>query len=249
MVFVGTAGSGKTSLTRAYGSWLEERGYSVSYVNLDPGVKILPYDPDVDVREKFTVEELMLRTGLGPNGAFMLASDLLAQIAEELALRIAELELRSDFVLVDTPGQMEMFVYRESGPRTLDHLRRVGRVAAVFVVDGAVARSEEDLIVLWLTSLIVQLKLTVPVVPVFNKSDLIVDRSAVERFVADPSALTETLERRPGLTSDLALRLVELVRSYGRALRPVLISAARSEGLEVLHAALHELFCVCGDLS
>jgi molybdopterin-guanine dinucleotide biosynthesis protein len=47
--FVGTAGSGKTTLTGAFGRHLEENGYSVAYVNLDTGVKTLPYSPDMDL--------------------------------------------------------------------------------------------------------------------------------------------------------------------------------------------------------
>jgi len=39
--------------------FLEENEKKVGYVNLDTGVKTLPYIPTVDVREHITVEELM----------------------------------------------------------------------------------------------------------------------------------------------------------------------------------------------
>jgi len=54
LTFVGTAGSGKTTLTQAFGKYLEENDYRVSYVNLDTGVKRLPYRPDLDDIEYLT---------------------------------------------------------------------------------------------------------------------------------------------------------------------------------------------------
>ena len=45
VVFVGTAGSGKTTLTGEFGRFLEENEKKVAYVNLDTGVKNLPTSP------------------------------------------------------------------------------------------------------------------------------------------------------------------------------------------------------------
>ncbi len=39
IIFVGPAASGKTSLVKSYGDWLEGMGYSVARVNLDPAAK------------------------------------------------------------------------------------------------------------------------------------------------------------------------------------------------------------------
>jgi hypothetical protein len=41
---------------------------SVITVNLDPGVQKLPYNPHVDVRDYVTLEEVMEKHKLGPNG-------------------------------------------------------------------------------------------------------------------------------------------------------------------------------------
>ena len=41
----------------------------VAYVNLDLGCFSTPYTPVYDVREKFTLEKLMLKERLGPNSA------------------------------------------------------------------------------------------------------------------------------------------------------------------------------------
>ena len=75
---IGTAGSGKSLLTSAFSDWLRMKRQHVISVNLDPGVRHLPYAPDVDVREHISLDELMERYMLGPNGGLVLASDLIA---------------------------------------------------------------------------------------------------------------------------------------------------------------------------
>jgi len=244
------AGAGKTSLVKAYGEWLESSGYSVAYVNLDPGAKVLPYEPDLDVREYFTIEELMVERGLGPNGAFLAASEKLAELSEELVGRVSRLSEESDYVLVDTPGQMEMFVYREGGRLFVSKLKSaVPRTFSFFVVDGEYANRPQDLAVSLATAILVQVRLDIAVVPVVNKGDLVKDRELVEKLLKSPSALLEALLEGEGLGADVALRLAELVGEFSRAVRPVVVSAARGEGMEELHALAHEVFCACGDLT
>ena len=70
VIFVGTAGCGKL-LTKSYSKWLRENEFKAAIVNLDSGVYALPYAPDFDIRRIFTLEELMVKYNLGPNGAFI----------------------------------------------------------------------------------------------------------------------------------------------------------------------------------
>ena len=75
---LGTAGAGKSLLTSIIAPWYAEKGSDVLIVNLDPGVKALPYNPDIDIRDFIDIDELMNQYQLGPNGALILASDLIA---------------------------------------------------------------------------------------------------------------------------------------------------------------------------
>ena len=249
VLIIGLAGSGKTTLAKAYSRWLKKNGYSVKVVNLDPGAKSLPYTPDLDVRRYFTIEELMLKHGLGPNGAFLKASEMLLEHSSTLLERISEFEASSDYVIVDTPGQMEMFVYRRSGSYFVSKLKALGSTLGVFIIDGEHANSPVDLAVSWTTSLLVQLKLDIPMVPVVNKRDLVSDIELVKSFVREPRSLIKVLLEEEGLLTDIAVRLVDLIEEYSQAIRPVLLSATKEEGLEELHSIAHEIFCTCGDLS
>jgi GTPase SAR1 family protein len=88
---IGTAGSGKSQLTAAYGQWLKMSKQNVSVVNLDPGASKLPYSPDVDVRDYVDVGTVMEDYSLGPNGALVMASDLVADQIEKISQEIEEL--------------------------------------------------------------------------------------------------------------------------------------------------------------
>jgi GTPase SAR1 family protein len=111
---IGTAGSGKSLLTASFSEWLKMSKQNVTVVNLDPGALKLPYSPDVDVRNYVNVGDLMEKYGLGPNGALIMAADLITDEIDEISKEIED--LTSDIVLVDTSGQMELFAFRASGP-------------------------------------------------------------------------------------------------------------------------------------
>ncbi|MCK4223421.1 ATP/GTP-binding protein, partial [Candidatus Bathyarchaeota archaeon] len=105
MFIVGTAGSGKSLLASAFSEWLKISGQDVAILNLDPGVVTLPYTPDVDIRDYVSIEKLMKEYKLGPNGALILAADLIADQVETLSSEIQEIGV--DLTIVDTPGQIE----------------------------------------------------------------------------------------------------------------------------------------------
>ncbi|MFO7618189.1 MAG: ATP/GTP-binding protein, partial [Thermoplasmata archaeon] len=106
---VGTAGSGKSTLTRAFKAWMDSQGFNAITVNLDPGVDALGYTPDVDVRDWVSVPGIMAERGLGPNGAQIACADIAALHFPEINNVIDG--FRADYVLIDTPGQIELFAF------------------------------------------------------------------------------------------------------------------------------------------
>ena len=114
---IGPAGSGKTTLIKSLVEYLQEYNQEISVVtiNLDPGCRTLPYTPDIDIRDYVTVDEVMEKTGLGPNGAMIAATDLMVNYIEDLKYEINQYN-DPEIILVDTPGQMELFSFRNSGP-------------------------------------------------------------------------------------------------------------------------------------
>ena len=243
VVFVGTAGCGKTTLVKSFGEWLEELGFRVSRVNLDPGVEALPYEATFDVREIVRTGDLMRELGLGPNGAMIMASKVMEKRMDDIVKRMATSD--ADYVLVDTPGQMELFVFRELGPSLSNAIKGARRAVAVYIVDAETIRDASELLVIKLLSLIIELRLEIPTVAVINKGD-VVDLSELALKVDE---VKRRLSSRTDVLSDLALELTDLVFKYERASRVVVISALRKTGLDRLYDLIHESFCVCGDLT
>ncbi len=250
VLVMGTAGSGKTTLVASYSKWLREWGEETRIVNLDPGAEVLPYKPNFDVRSLFTVTSIMRDYNLGPNGALLKASELILENADKILDHEAFKAARECQVLIDTPGQLEVFMFRREGKEFTMKLRERGPTVGVFLVDATLASDPADFISSWLLGLLVQVRLDIPVIPVVNKVDLLRDYSVVEEIVRDPLALREKVrEKVSGVTGEIAEDLVRLVADYQQSLRPVLVSATRGLGFEDLYSIIHEAFCSCGDLS
>lgn len=66
---IGAPGAGKSTYCSGMVQLLAALHRPTVCVNLDPANEFLPYKCDVDIRELVTVDEVMERLKLGPNGA------------------------------------------------------------------------------------------------------------------------------------------------------------------------------------
>jgi GPN-loop GTPase len=193
VVFItGTAGAGKSLLTASLLSWYHEKSQNAIAVNLDPGVVALPYEPDVDVRTMIDLQEIMKNYSLGPNGALILASDLIATKLPELQDDIDS--SNADFVIVDTPGQIELFAFRESGPFVAKGLTADSK-AVLFLVDSMLASSPRNLLSLLLLATSVQLRMGLPILQVLSKTDISKNAKEIARWSREPALFEEALSK------------------------------------------------------
>lgn len=191
MYVTGPAGSGKSQLVGALGNWYEEKGFTVARVNLDPGALDLPYEPDVDCRELVNIYELMEEKGLGPNGALIMAVSMVAINLAKLQAMLDE--VNPDLALIDTPGQLELFVFRESGPFITSHLRHSGRLN-LFLFDATLAKEASNLASLAFLAASTQLRLGLPQVGVLTKVDLAKEEvQRILRWLEQPAAFEAAL--------------------------------------------------------
>ncbi len=236
--FIGTAGSGKSLLTASFGEFLKLQKQEVAMVNLDPGAVTLPYTPDVDVRDYVDVVELMEKHGLGPNGALVMAADLMAEDVSSFSKEVES--LRPDVALVDTPGQMELFAFRASGPYIAAELTDEPK-AVVYLFDAVFSSDPLNYVANLFLSAAVYSRFLLPQVHVLSKCDLL-PLEEVERVVdwsTNFKALEIAIEERFEGTKRLLSRDMMKVM-YRLGLRPFLIpvSAKTNEGLLNMSAAL-----------
>ncbi len=197
MIFVtGTAGSGKSLLTHALKNWYTSKGEDAIAVNLDPGVVSLPYDPDVDIRQSINLQDIMDSYELGPNGALILAADMIATKLEEIQEEIDS--CRAEYVIVDTPGQTELFAFRESGEYIVKESNADSKVL-LFLMDPLLGNTPVNFLSLALLSASVGLRMSVPRISVLTKRDIAKDN--VKRII-EWSSNASTFEDALSVTKD-----------------------------------------------
>jgi hypothetical protein len=238
---IGTAGSGKSQLTAAYSQWLGMSKQNVGVVNLDPGASKLPYSPDVDVRDYVDVGTVMEDYGLGPNGALVMASDLIADQIEKISQEIEE--LNSDICLVDTSGQMELFAFRASGPYIANELTKEPK-AMVYLFDSVFSVNPVNYVSNLFLSAAVYNRFSMPQVHLLSKCDLL-PKGEVNR-IADWSVNTRILEdsidqKLEGTKRLLSRNMVHAIYKLGLRFMLIPVSAKTNEGMVNFNAFLERI--------
>jgi len=239
---IGTAGSGKSLLTASFSDWLRIQKQNVITVNLDPGVLTLPYTPDIDIRDYIKIEQLMQQYGLGPNGALIMAADLIAEETERLGDEIAS--FRPDMVLIDTPGQMELFAFRASGPYIVGELTKEPK-ALIYLFDSVFSSNPLNYVSNLFLSAAVYNRFLIPQVHVLSKSDLLPpqEMNRIVDWSADPNALETAIEEKLSGTRRLLSRdMVRVIYKLGLRFLLIPVSAKTNEGLINLNATLERVF-------
>ncbi|MFP3266902.1 MAG: ATP/GTP-binding protein [Thermoproteus sp.] len=230
--FVGTAGSGKSTLVSALYNWMDEQGYDVAVVNLDPAAEYLPYVPDVDIRERINARKIMRQFKLGPNASIIASVDMAVADADRIKEEMGA--IGAPVALVDTPGQMELFAFRESGSYLVKRLSDTHNVV-VYVSDATYVQSPEGFATTALLALSSRIRFKLPQVVAVNKIDLLaedqIDR--ISMWASDSEALADLLESAP-----LGRELLRASLSLGGIGDLVFVSALSGAGLDRLYYAI-----------
>ena len=170
-VFVsGTAGSGKSTFSARLYEHYAKSGAFAAVANLDPGTESLAYECEIDVRDYVDHAAIMRQYGLGPNGAMVMANDLIASKIDEIRNDIGR--ANPDYLIVDTPGQIELFAYRSSGPFITENITSEEK-ASIFLFDGALINTPVNFVSVALLATSVRLRLGLAAVNALTKTDLI----------------------------------------------------------------------------
>ncbi|MBY8984516.1 MAG: ATP/GTP-binding protein [Candidatus Lokiarchaeota archaeon] len=244
---IGTAGSGKSTLTGELKEYIVNRDSKTSVItmNLDPGVKTIPYVPDIDIRDYIILEEVMEKYELGPNGGMILASDLMVNYLDDLKDEIDE--YNPDWIIVDTAGQLELFAFRETGPLIASALG-FGDVqrAVCFLFDSNFVLRPNGFISTLLLAASVQFRFrNISQLNILSKVDII-DEDQIEMVVnwsQDFKALEDSTNvREKGLIRELSMLLSEVFIQMGSTSELVPCSVKEDNGLNMLFGHLQRVF-------
>ncbi|MEM5882591.1 MAG: ATP/GTP-binding protein [Candidatus Aenigmatarchaeota archaeon] len=233
-IFVlGIASSGKSTFVRNFSDFLREKGYKVATINLDTASDPI-YKAEKNVRDFVSAEKIMREFNLGINGALLKSVEIVEENVERLKIKED-----CDFLIYDTPGQMELFLYSEAGKNIIKKLSSKKSVI-IFLIDSTLAKELHSFISCLLQSVIIYLRFEIPTIPVFSKKDLF-DFNVKEK-------IREVKSKKDAL-SEILERIIDIIELSILRFREVKVNNLNKEGYEDLFKLLYEIFCICGDLS
>ncbi|MFM8659085.1 MAG: ATP/GTP-binding protein [Candidatus Nitrosotenuis sp.] len=240
-IFVaGTAGSGKSLLTSKIHEYYTKNGAFTAILNLDPGVISLPYTPDIDIRDSVDIVSIMKQYDLGPNGALMMANDLIASKLEELQEEADR--INPDYLIIDTPGQIELFAYRTSGPYFVNNFM-ADQKSALFLYDGVLVTTAVNFVSMALLATSIRLRMGMPTINVLTKTDLIADKiSEILRWTTNLKSLESAISAEAdGETYVLVTNILRSLNLSGFAQGLIPVSNATGEGMVNLEGSLSRI--------
>ena len=249
LYFIGSAGSGKSTLTGAFLGWMQGQGYDAVTVNLDPGIENAPYVPDVDIRDWIKLKDIMEDHGVGPNGAQIIAADMLALNIDEMKEIIESFE--TDYVIFDTPGQMELFTLRQSG-KVLVESFGADRSIIGFLYDPVISKTPSGIITLMLQAASVQVRFNIPFMGILTKSDLLKDeeRKEIIEWSQDFMELDSAIhEEMPTLRNQLNIEFLSALMSFDKGQKLLPVSSTYGSGMEDVYNIVQQIFYGGEDLS
>eukprot|EP00371_Babesia_bovis_P000859 XP_001609506.1 XPA-binding protein 1 [Babesia bovis T2Bo] len=162
IIVIGMAGSGKTCYVKALIDKLKEAGKKVYSINLDPAMTI-------DIRESIKYRSVMKKYKLGPNGAIITCLNLFVtrfdKVLEILDRRCAKL----DYIVIDTPGQIEVFNWSASGTVILESLASSFPTTVNYVIDTCRSQLPVTFMANMVYACSVMYKSRLPFIACFNK--------------------------------------------------------------------------------
>ncbi|KIW64042.1 hypothetical protein PV04_09002 [Phialophora macrospora] len=178
-VVIGPPGAGKSTYCNGMQQFMGAIGRKASIVNLDPANDPISsnYQPALDIRDLISLETIMQdeEIGLGPNGGVLYALEELEADLDnngggwfEAGLK----KLGDDYLLLDCPGQVEIFTHHASLRRVLARLEKMGyRLVVVNLIDSYALTLPSLYISTLLLSLRMMLQLDLTHVNVLTKID------------------------------------------------------------------------------
>lgn len=237
IIVVGMAGSGKTTFLHrlvCHTMASNLRGY---VLNLDPAVLTLPFGANIDIRDTVRYKEVMKQYNLGPNGGILTSLNLFATKFDEVISVIEKRADQLDYVLVDTPGQIEIFTWSASGAVITEAFASTFPTVVTYVVDTPRSESPATFMSNMLYACSILYKTRLPLVLAFNKTDVANHEFALE-WMKDFEVFHAALDADNTYTSTLTRSLSLALEEFYKNLRSVGVSAVSGAGMDAFFKAI-----------
>ncbi|WWC85970.1 uncharacterized protein L201_000840 [Kwoniella dendrophila CBS 6074] len=246
IICIGMAGSGKTTFMQRLNSHLHSKSTPPYILNLDPAVSHMPYSANIDIRDTVDYKEVMKQYNLGPNGGILTALNLFTTKFDQVLGYVEKRAEDVDYILVDTPGQIEIFTWSASGAIITDAIASSLPTVVAYVVDTPRTTAPATFMSNMLYACSILYKTRLPFIIVFNKIDVEPHDFAIDwmkDFELYQAALNDSGRNEHGESSymnSLMSSMCLVLEEFYNNLRAVGVSAMTGEGMKSFFDAVEE---------
>ncbi|KAJ1333309.1 GPN-loop GTPase [Microdochium nivale] len=197
VMVMGPAGAGKSTFCASLITHLNLNRRSCFYVNLDPAAETFEHQPDLDIKDLISLEDVMEEMGLGPNGGLIYCFEFLMENLDFLTDSLDSLT-EEYLIIFDMPGQIELYTHVPILPALVRFLTRSGnldiRLCAAYLLEATFVVDRAKFFAGTLSAMSAMVMLEVPHINVLSKMDLVKDqvrKKDLKRFITPDAGLLD----------------------------------------------------------
>lgn len=155
---------------------IKRRGH---LVNLDPAAEYFEVSPSIDIKDLITLQDVMEELGYGPNGGLIYCLEYLLEQKDWFEEQIESFE--EDYLLIDCPGQIELYTHFNIMRSFVDLLRKQGyTICGVYCMDSQFMDDTSKFFAGVLAAMSAMIQLEIPHINVMTKMDLVMSEFLID---------------------------------------------------------------------
>eukprot|EP01026_Neomeris_dumetosa_P000728 TRINITY_DN10178_c0_g1_i1.p2 TRINITY_DN10178_c0_g1~~TRINITY_DN10178_c0_g1_i1.p2 ORF type:complete len:354 (+),score=45.31 TRINITY_DN10178_c0_g1_i1:54-1064(+) len=240
ILVIGMAGCGKTTMIQRLNAHLHMKDIQGYIINMDPAVVKLPYGTNIDIRDTVDYKEVMKQYNLGPNGGILTSCNLFATRFDQV-IKLCEKKRKRPikYIIVDTPGQIEIFTWSASGQIVTELFASSFPTVIAYIVDTPRCLSPQTFMSNMLQACSILYKNRLPLLLVFNKIDVASHEFALE-WMSDFETFYASLEEDTSYAATLTRSLCLVLDEFYTNMNNVGVSAVTGIGIDEFFEAVEK---------